>query len=68
MPQRRAGRGTGRALRGAAEPRGEHGRGHGESEGERRERGGRAAHTAESSGAETQHRRWDCGNASWESR
>ena len=31
--------------RGAAEPRGEHGRGHGESEGERRERGGRAAHT-----------------------
>ena len=33
-------------------------RGHGG--GMARERGGRAAHT--------QHRRWDCGNASWERR
>ena len=42
-----------RAQRGAAEPRGGR-KGAGErSMAERRERGGRAAHT--------QHRRWDCG-------
>ena len=45
LPQRRAGRGTGRAQRGAAEPRGGR-KGAGErSMAERRERGGRAAHT-----------------------